>query len=197
MNQSDDEKKVVIPSLSEIEDERLRYHIRKRYGRIIRNTIGTLLVVAAIAILVASLILPVFRTTGSSMNPTLDDGQIVVSLNGSKFDHGDIVSFYIGNKVLVKRVIAGPGEWVDIDRKGNVFVDGQLIDENYVLEKAFGKCDISFPLQVGKNQWFLLGDNRENSVDSRLTEVGCVTKEQIIGRVFFRVWPLSKFGFVH
>lgn len=149
---------------------------------------------AAAAILVATLWMPVLRIYGTSMVPTLEDGQIVVSVKSSSFEPGEIVAFYHGNKLLIKRFIAGPADWVDIDADGNVSVNGTVLDEPYIAEKAYGETNITLPYQVPDNRYFLMGDNRDVSVDSRNTAVGCVSDEQIVGRVVFCIWPLSQFG---
>ena len=156
--------------------------------------IYTLIVVAAVAVLVATIWMPVLQIYGASMAPMLNEGDIVISVKGSDFEPGDFVAFYMGNKILVKRCIAGPGQWVDIDADGNVYVDGKLLDEPYLTEKALGDCDIEFPYQVPDNRYFCMGDHRSTSVDSRSTTIGCVSDEQIVGKIVFRVWPLSGFG---
>ena len=137
--------------------------------------------------------MPVLQIYGASMAPTLDEGDIVISVKGSDFAPGDLVAFYMGNKILVKRCIAGPGQWVDIDADGNVYVDGELLDEPYLTEKALGDCDIELPYQVPDNRYFCLGDHRSTSVDSRSTTVGCISDEQIVGKIVLRVWPLPNF----
>ena len=182
------------PSLAQLEAELQRAQYRSRYSRVLRSTVCTLVVVAAIAVLVATLWMPVLQIYGSSMTPTLNEGEIVVSVKGSDFEPGDLVAFYLGNKILVKRCIAGPGQWVDINENGDVFVDGQLLDEPYLTEKALGECDQSFPYQVPESRFFCMGDHRATSVDSRHSAVGCVAEEQIVGKIVFRVWPLSGFG---
>lgn len=185
---------VEIPSMEQIEKERSRLQYRSRYSRTLKSTIAVLLVVAAIAVLVATLWMPVLRIYGTSMVPTLGDGQIVISVKTESFEPGDIAAFYLGNKVLVKRYIAGPGEWINLDESGNVFINGEPLDEPYLTEKSYGQTNIELPYQVPDERYFLMGDNREVSIDSRNTTVGCVEKEQIVGKIVFRIWPLSKFG---
>ena len=185
---------VDIPATEQLEAELAREKYKKRYHSVLRSTVYTLIIVAAVAVLTATLWLPVLQIYGSSMTPTVDEGDIVISLKGSKFRQGDLVAFYLGNKILVKRCIAGPGQWVDIDADGNVSVDGTLLDEPYLTEKALGDCNIDLPYQVPDNRYFCMGDHRSTSVDSRHTSVGCVAEEQIVGKIVFRVWPLSGFG---
>ncbi len=187
-------QKKQIPSVEALEAELGRTRHRENYRRVLRSTFFSLVVVAAIAVLVATLWMPVLQIYGSSMTPTLDEGQFVVSVKSSQFETGDLLAFYLGNKLLVKRCIAGPGDWVDIDEAGNVSVNNVPLDEPYLTEKAFGECDIELPYQVPDERWFLMGDHRSTSVDSRNSTVGCASKEQIVGRIIFRVWPLSEFG---
>lgn len=182
------------PTADQISEELHRVRYRSRYLATLRSTISTLIVVAAVAVLVATIWMPVLQIYGSSMTPTLEEGDVIVSLRGSKFEKGDLVAFYLGNKILVKRCIAGPGQWVDIDEDGNVYVDGTQLDEPYLTEKAFGDCNIDLPYQVPDNRYFCMGDHRSTSVDSRHTEIGCVSEEQIVGKIVFRIWPLSGFG---
>jgi signal peptidase I len=131
------------------------------------------------------------------MSPTLNEGEIVLSLRGSDFETGDLVAFYLGNKLLVKRCIAGPGDWVDIDEDGNVYVNDELLDEPYVSEKSQGECDMEFPYQVPESRYFMLGDHRTTSMDSRSSAIGCVADEQIVGRLTIRIWPLKDFGLIN
>lgn len=187
-------KKLVNPGLDSLRAELKRVRYRQRYNSVVRSTIYILLTVAAAAVLVATLLLPVLRIYGSSMTPSLYEGDIVVSLKTTDFERGDIISFYYNNKILVKRVIAFEGEWVNIDEEGNVYVDGQQLDEPYIDEKTLGECDIKLPYQVPDGRLFVMGDHRATSADSRSTTVGCVMEEQIVGRIVYRVWPLSYFG---
>ena len=185
------------PTVAQLEHELKRVRYQSRYGRVLRSTVFSLVVVAAVAVLVAVLLLPVLQIYGHSMTPTLEDGDIVVSIKGSDFEPGDVIAFYYNNKILVKRVIAGPGDWVDIDKDGNVTVNGQALEEPYLQEKALGDCNIKLPYQVPDSRLFVMGDHRSVSVDSRNTAVGCVAQEQIVGRLVFRIWPLSGMGALH
>ena len=183
-----------LPTVEQLERERTRLRYKKRYGRTLKSTVAVLVVVAALAVLIATLWMPVLRIYGSSMVPTLRDGQIVVSVKTGTFQPGDIVAFYHGNKLLIKRFIAGSSDWVDIDEEGDVSVNGEMLDEPYLAAKALGNANIELPYQVPDQRFFLMGDNRDVSIDSRNTSVGCIAAEQIVGKVVFRVWPLSGFG---
>lgn len=176
----------------EQELKRIRY--KERYRKTMENTIFMLITVAAIAVLVATLALPVLQIYGSSMTPSLSDGEIVVSVKTAEFEKEDIVAFYYNNKILVKRVIARAGEWVEIDQDGLVYVNGELIEEPYITDPALGECDIQMPYQVPEGRIFVMGDHRAVSVDSRSQTVGCVAEEQVVGKLVFRLWPLDQFG---
>lgn len=185
-----------IPEIDELKAELDRVKYKRKYINVFKSTVYTLVVVAAFAVLVATLWMPVLQIYGSSMTPTIDEGQIVVSVKGKNFEQGDLVAFYIGNKLLVKRIIAGPSDYVLVDENGTVFVNGTELYEPYVSEKSFGECDIEYPYQVPDSKYFLMGDHRETSVDSRVSVVGCIPEEQIVGKIVFRVWPVSDFGIV-
>ncbi|WP_462282352.1 signal peptidase I [Ruminococcus champanellensis] len=179
-------------TVRQIEGELKRLRRKQNSRRIFRQTVFSLLVVAAAAVLAAMLFFPIFRITGSSMEPTLNAKEIVVCLKSSRFQSGDLVAFYYNNKVLLKRVIGTAGDTIEIDDSGNVFVNGSQLDEPYITKKSLGQCDIDFPYQVPDNRIFVMGDNRETSVDSRTTAVGCIADEYVIGKVFLRVWPLER-----
>ena len=185
---------VDAPSFSELNKEQQRLRTRKTYQRAFFKTVGVLCVVAAISILLTTLWMPVLQIYGSSMSPTLEPGDLVLSVKNEKLETGDVVAFYQGNKLLIKRVIATSGQWVDIDNDGVVTVDGQALDESYIKDLSLGNCDIELPHQVKEAHYFIMGDNRDTSLDSRANTIGDIAEEQIEGKVVFRVWPLNKFG---
>lgn len=182
------------PSVQELEAELHRVRYQRRYQNVLKSTVYTLITVAAVAVLVATLWLPVLQIYGSSMTPTMQNGDIVFSLKTQDFQPGDVVAFYYNNKILVKRVIAGPADWIDIDPDGTTYVNGEPLTEPYVKEKAYGETNITLPYQVPDEKVFVMGDHRSTSVDSRNTAVGCVAQEQIVGKIIFRIWPLDQIG---
>ncbi len=186
-----------VPEIEEAEKEQKRLRRREVYRQTFRGTVAVLLVVAAVSVLVATLWMPVLQIYGSSMSPTLEPGQIVVSLKNKHLKTGEIAAFWQGNKLLIKRVIAGPGQWVDIDENGVVTVDGETLDEPYLNELSLGSCDIELPHQVAESHWFFMGDNRETSVDSRTASIGDISEDQIEGQIVFRVWPLKEAGWIN
>lgn len=180
-------KRVEIPSMEEITQERKRLSYRRRYKRVLKSTAYALVVVAAIAVL---------QVSGDSMNPTLQDQDILVLLKTDALEKGDLCGFYWQNKLLLKRIIGIPGDVISIDGNGLVTVNGEVLEEPYVDELALGECDLSFPYQVPENRFFVMGDHRATSIDSRSTVVGCVEKSQIVGKVFLRVWPVPRISWI-
>ena len=194
---SDSEKKLELPDLSLLEAELEREQYKNSFGQVLKSTVFSLLVVAAVSVLIAVLLLPVLQISGTSMTESLQDEDIVVALNSKKYKTGDIIAFYYNNNILVKRVIAAAGDWVNIDKDGNVYVNDELLDEPYVSEKALGDCNITLPYQVPDGRCFVMGDHRATSIDSRNTAVGCVSNDRVIGKILVRVWPLSGLGIVN
>ena len=190
------EEQTAAPSLDVIEAALKKEEYKNNYNRVLRSTVFSLIVVAAAAVLVAVLVLPVLQISGESMTETLQDGDIVVAVNSSKFETGDVIAFYYNNNILVKRVIAYAGDWVDIDGDGNVYVNGEKLDEPYISDKALGECNIDLPYQVPDGRCFVMGDHRATSIDSRNTAVGCVSSDMVVGKILFRVWPMAEFGTV-
>lgn len=178
----------------QLQSELDRVNQQSKFWELMRSSIYILIVVAACAILVAVIFLPVLRIYGTSMKPALNEGEIVVSIKGSKVEQGDILGVYYGSKLLIKRCIATERQWVEIDKDGNVYVDGAYLDEPYLTEKALGECNIEMPYQVPDGTIFVLGDHRETSIDSRNTSVGCISTDEVVGKIVFRIWPLNSFG---
>ena len=190
------ENTITVPSLDEIQRERKRIRREAYYRQALRGTVSVLVVVAAVAVLIATLFLPILQISGDSMSPTLEHDEIVILLKTKEIDRGDLIGFYYQGKILLKRVVALPEDEVVIDGEGNVYVNEELLEEPYVTEKSLGDCDLEFPHRVPGTGYFVLGDRRTNSVDSRNSVVGAITREDIIGRVCVRVWPLSRIGLI-
>lgn len=190
------EQNIAIPSLSEIQKERKRIRRKAYYRQSLRGTISVLVVVAAVAVLITTLFLPILQISGDSMSPTMEHDEIVILLKTREFDRGDLIGFYYQGKILLKRIVALPEDEVVIDGEGNVYVNGEILEEPYITDKGLGDCDLEFPYKVPGTGYFVLGDRRSNSVDSRNSVIGAVTRDDIIGKVFLRVWPLSRVGFV-
>lgn len=189
-------EEVALPSTESIQEELKRERNRIRYKRILRSTVYALILVAAVAVLIASLILPVLQISGTSMEPTLNNGDIVVLLKTQKLQRGDLCGFSYSNKILIKRVVGLPGDVIVIDADGTVFLNGEPLDEPYISEKGLGECDLEFPYEVPEDTYFLMGDHRATSIDSRSSVIGSVKREQIVGKIFLKVWPLKEFSFV-
>ena len=188
-------QEVSLPTKDQVEAERKRYRRQKAYNKALRGTVYVLTIVAAVAVLIATLILPVLQIEGTSMEPTLSNGDIVLLTKTTRFDRGDLCGFTWNNKLLIKRVIGLPGDWIEMDTDGNIYRNGDKLEEPYVKQKALGECDREFPFQVPLEQYFVVGDMRESSIDSRNSLIGCIPKDQIVGKVFFRVWPFKKIQF--
>ena len=192
-----DRKKLQVPSIEVLQMELEREKYKMRFRRILRSTVNALIVVAAIAAIVATLILPVLEIAGTSMEPSLNDGDIVLLMKTEKLESGDLCAFYFSNKILIKRVIGVPGDYLWIDKEGTVFLNNEELQEPYVSEKALGECDIEFPYQVTENNYFLMGDHRETSIDSRSSVIGGIAEDQIIGKIICKIWPLSEFEWMN
>lgn len=194
MKKKQEKQKIERPSLEQMERAIARQQYRQKYYVALRGTIGMLIVVAAVAVICANYFFAVLRAEGSSMTPLVEEGDLLLVQRTGEFETGDIIAFYYNNKILLKRVIASPGEWVEIDEEGNVSVDGKVLDEPYLSEKSAGEGDLTYPYQVPEGRWFVLGDHRSVSLDSRYSELGNVTVDQVLGKVWFCVWPFSKLG---
>lgn len=184
-------KEVSLPTKTQVETERKRYRRQKAYNKALGGTVYVLTIVAAVAVLIATLVLPVLQIEGTSMEPTLHNGDIVLLMKTTRFERGELCGFTWNNKLLIKRVIGVPGDWIEIDTDGTVYLNGEKLDEPYVQKKAFGECDLEFPFQVPQEQYFVIGDMRESSIDSRNSLIGCIPKDQIVGKIFLRVWPFT------
>ena len=188
------DEKMEIPSIEllrkELEREESRYHFR----RAILTITGILVVAAAITALLATRLFVLLEINGASMAPTLNEGEIVILRQTKDIETGDLVGFYYGGKILLKRVIGSAGDYIDIDEEGNVYVNNEMIDEPYLEEKKLGRCELDFPYQVPEGMIFVLGDNRAVSIDSRIKAIGCVEEGQIVGKVAFRAWPFARIG---
>ena len=184
------------PELEALRRELKRERTKRRFRRLLRSTVNALIVVAAIAALIATLVLPVLQIAGTSMEPNLNDGDIVLLLKTDRLETGDLCAFYYSNKILIKRVIATPGDYIWIESDGTVFLNGEALDEPYITEKALGECDVEFPYQVPENTYFMMGDHRETSIDSRSSVIGCIPTDQILGKILCRFWPLSEFDWL-
>jgi len=192
MKKRNDLENLMLPTINELESELEYEKYRDKYKNILRSTIYILIVVVAISVLLATLMFPVLKICGKSMNPTLIENDIVLCIKEKRYKQGDIIAFYYNNQILVKRVIGSAGEWVNIDINGNVFINDKLLNEPYIKEKSLGEHDITFPYQVPEGKWFVLGDHRSVSIDSRNSEIGCVKQDDIVGKIIFRVWPLNE-----
>ena len=186
-----------MPQLDALQKELKRERYKRRFRKLLRGTLNALIVVAAVAALVATLALPVLQIAGTSMEPSLNEGNIVLLVKTKKMKTGDLCAFYYSNKILIKRVIATPGDYIWIEADGTVVLNGEALDEPYVSEKALGECDVEFPYQVPENNYFVMGDHRETSIDSRSSVIGCITQDQFLGRIFCKIWPLPEFEFLN
>ena len=191
-----EKNEVILPSVGEIKTELKRERNKIRYRRVLKSTVYALVIVAAVAALIATLVLPVLQISGTSMEPTLNNGEIVVLVKTANLKRGDLCGFSYSNKILIKRVIGEPGDVLVVDAEGNVWVNGTQLDEPYITDKSFGECDIEFPYTVPENEYFLMGDHRETSIDSRNSVIGCVPRDQIVGKIFLKVWPLKKISLI-
>ena len=189
-------RKITIPTAKQIEAEILREKYNRKYKQVLRSTVYSLIVVAAVAVLIATLAFPVLQISGSSMEPTLNDEEIVVLLKTTNMKKGELCCFSYQNKLLIKRVIGLPGDKINIDENGNVYINDEPLNEPYVTDKALGECDITFPCYVTDNHYFVLGDHRSTSIDSRSSVIGLVSEEYIVGKIFFRIWPFESLSFV-
>ncbi len=198
----EEEKKIVseqtkdIPTTAQFEAELKRLRYRQNFIRTLWSTVSSLIVVAAVAVIISTMLLPVLRVTGTSMTPTLQNDEVLLCNKLAKPDRGDIIAFYYNNKILIKRVIGLPGDMIDLAEDGTFYVNGEALDEEYVSELNRGETDQEYPISIGEGRFFIAGDNRAVSIDSRSTSIGCIAEENIIGKVVFRVLPLKSIGFM-
>ena len=190
-------RNLILPTTKQLEQELQREKYNFRYKKLLKNGFYILLLVVAISTLIATFLFPVLQIYGQSMEPTLSEDDIVVSLKSSSYKKGDVIAFYYNNRILVKRVIATSSEWINIDEDGNVFVNDKLVNEPYIIKKALGKSDLDFPYQVPEGTYFVLGDERTTSIDSRNSLIGTISSEEIIGKLIFKVWPINKFALIN
>ena len=189
-----EEKEIWLPTVEQLEEALMRERRRKKHRRALWITLCSLLVVMAAAVFLSMYLLPVLQISGESMSPTLEDREFVVAVSDHTYRTGEVIAFQFNNSILIKRVIAYAGDWVDIDNGGNVYVNGALLEEPYLEEKVPGECNIVLPYQVPEGKCFVMGDNRLTSVDSRNSTVGCIDDDAVVGRLLWRVWPLNAFG---
>ena len=194
MKNNTNEKEIKLPTTSELEQELYREKYKYKYKKLLKSTVYALLIVVAVSVLVATLLFPVLKIYGKSMAPTLIEDDIVVCIKKTEYKKGDIIAFYYNNRILVKRVIATSTQWVEIEDNGDVYVNNQMLEENYLKDKSLGESDITYPYQVPEDSYFVLGDKRDTAIDSRNTEIGSILKEDVIGKIIIKVWPLKRFG---
>ena len=187
---------LAMPEVELLQKELKRELYKRRFRRILRSSFNALIVVAAVAALIATLLMPVLQIAGTSMEPSLKDGEIVILAKTDRLENGDLCAFYYSNKILIKRIIGVPGDYIWINKEGTVYVNNQELDEPYVTEKALGECDVEFPYQVPENNYFVMGDHRQTSIDSRSSVIGCIAEDQIVGKIFCKFWPLSEFRLI-
>lgn len=196
MSAAQDNQTSERPTTADIVAERARVEKGYRTRRATLEVLGFVAIAAAVAVLISTLAFPIFRIYGDSMEPTLENGDVLVGAKMANLEQGDLVAFYLNNKILVKRVIGKPGDWVDIADDGTVSVNGQVLDEPYLPagDLSKGHCDITLPYQVPDGRYFVMGDNRAESLDSRVSEVGCVATDQLVGKLELRIWPFTSWG---
>ena len=193
MKNSDVMPEYDFPKIEELKIELKRERYKRRFMKLLRSTVSALIVVAAVAALIATLVFPVLQIAGNSMEPSLSEGNLVLLVKTNKLETGDLCAFYYSNKILIKRIIAAPGDYLWIDEKGTVFLNGEELEEPYITKKALGECDVEFPYQVPENAYFMMGDHRETSIDSRSSTIGCISEDQIVGKIWCKIWPLLEF----